>query len=360
MRCWLRIVGMPRDDSDDLGHPSGQDVELPWPSFAHLRNLTDEHGLWEHARYSSPRREHGFCTDDNARALVVVAREEREDVADIAGIYARFVFAARRPGGTFRNRRDAPGSWVEGTDSDDSQGRAWWGLGAIARQAPEPWMQQEALEQFESCASFESTHVRANAYAALGAAAVVAGSARCQPAIELLDRTSTLITAAARSVIPWPEVRLTYDNARIPEALIAAGVGLGDERRSAVGIRLLEWLTLNESRVDHFSFTPVGGRRPGDRGPAFDQQPLEAWAMADACHRAWSVTGEPAWKRRALQAGRWLLGRNDTNAVLYDNDTGGTFDGLTPDGVNLNQGAESTLAGIGALQVGVRYQRDST
>lgn len=351
---------MPRDDSDDLGHPSGQDIGLPWPSFAHLRNLTDEHGLWEHARYSSPRREHGFCTDDNARALVIVAREENEDVTDIGGIYARFVLAARRPDGTFRNRRSATGSWAEEKDSDDAQGRAWWGLGAIARQAPEPWMQRKALEEFESCATFQSIHIRANAYAALGAAAVVAGDATCQPALELLDRTSTLITAAARSAIPWPEVRLTYDNARIPDALIAAGVALGDGRRTALGIRLLEWLTLNESQVDHFSFTPVGGRTPGDRGPAFDQQPLEAWAMADACHRAWTVTGEPAWKRRALQAGRWLLGKNDTNAVLYDIDTGGTFDGLTPDGVNLNQGAESTLAGIGALQIGARCQHDST
>lgn len=353
---------MPRDDSGDLGHPSGQDAGLPQPSFAHLRDLTDENGLWEHARYAEPRREHGFCTDDNARALVIVARERNEDVTDIAAIYARFVLAARRPDGTFRNRRDAAGSWVDGTDSDDSddsQGRAWWGLGAISQHAPEPWMRSDALEEFETCEAFESTHVRANAYAALGAAAVVTGHATCRPAVELLDRTSTLITSAARATIPWPEVRLTYDNARIPEALIAAGVALGDGRRTALGIRLLEWLTLNETRVDRFSFTPVGGRLPGDRGPTFDQQPLEAWAMADAAHRAWTVTGDPAWKRRALQAGRWLLGKNDTSAVLYDTDTGGTFDGLTPDGVNQNQGAESTLAGIGALQIGARCQHNS-
>lgn len=360
MRHRLRIVNVPQDDPTDLGHPSGRDAGLPRPSFSHLRNLTNERGLWEHALYSSPRIEHGFCTEDNARALVIVAREQTEDVTDLARIYARFVLAARRPDGTFHNRRDSAGSWVDETGSDDSQGRAWWGLGAITRSAPEEWMQRDALVEFESCSTFRSTHVRANAYAALGAAAVVAGGAACRPALELLDRTSTLITTAARSVIPWPEIRLTYDNARIPEALIAAGVALGDGQRTALGIRLLEWLTLNESRGDHFSFTPVGGRTPGDRNPGFDQQPLDAWAMADACCRAWAVTGEPAWKRRALQAGRWLLGRNDTAAVLYDIETGGTFDGLTSSGVNANQGAESTLAGIGALQVGVNCQHGPT
>lgn len=349
---------MPRDDSADLGHPSGRDTRLPRASFGHLRSLTSERGLWEHALYSSPRIEHGFCTDDNARALVVAAREQFEEVTDLAGIYMRFVLAARKPDGTFHNRRNSTGSWVDGTGSDDSQGRAWWGLGAIARQAPEQWMQRDALEEFESCATFQSQHVRANSYAALGAAAVVARNAVCQPALELLDRTTTLIRTAARSAIPWPEARLTYDNARIPEALIAAGVALGDGRRTALGIRLLEWLTLNESRVNHFSFTPVGGRTPGDSKPGFDQQPLEAWAMADACHRAWAVTGEPAWQRRALQAGRWLLGKNDRDAVLYDIDTGATFDGLMSSGVNENQGAESTLAGIGALQVGAQCQRD--
>lgn len=348
---------MPQDDFTSPDHPSARDAGVPRPTFSHLRRLTDEYGLWEHALHSTPRREHGFCTDDNARALVIVAREQIEDVADLLATYVRFVHAARKPDGTFHNRRDAAGTWVDDKGSDDSQGRAWWGLGAVARHAPEEWMRAAALEEFDSCATFQSSHVRANAYAALGAVELVTKRAAFHPAVELLDRTSTLITAAARSTIPWPQARLTYDNARIPEALIAAGVALGDERRKALGIRLLEWLTGNESRVDHFSFTPVGGRRPGDLDPGFDQQPLEAWAMADACYRAWSATGESVWRRRALQAGRWLLGRNDTGAVLYDIETGSTSDGLTPNGVNANQGAESTLAGIGALQVAAMCRR---
>lgn len=351
---------MSQDDLTDQGHPSARGSRLPPPNFSHLRQLTSERGLWEHALNSTPREEHGFCTEDNARALVIVAREQTEDVTDLAAIYSTFLLSARRPDGTFHNRRDAGGSWMDETGSDDSQGRAWWGLGAAVRQTRQPWIQAAAFGEYETCGVFQSRHLRANAYAALGAAEVVIGNHGHQPAVELLDRTSTVIAVAARSAIPWPEAKLTYDNARIPEALIAAGVELRDERRTNLGIRLLEWLVLSESRVGRFSFTPVGGRMLGDRGPSFDQQPIEAWAMADACHRAWSLTESPSWRRRALQAGRWLLGANDKDAVLHNIETGGTFDGLTPNGVNANQGAESTLAGIGALQIAARCQRDPT
>jgi hypothetical protein len=347
---------MPRGDLADLGYPSA--VRLPRPTFGHLRDLTEQRGLWEHARYSTPRPEHGFCNDDNARALVVVAREQTEDLTDLAAIYLGFVLSARRPDGRFHNRRDLSGSWVDDTGSDDSEGRAWWGLGAIARQGPEAWMKESALEDFESCSTFQSVHLRSNAYAALGAAEVVTGQSPVKPAVELLDRTSGLIAKAARATIGWPESRLTYDNARIPEALIAAGIALGDARRTSLGIRLLDWLALNESQGNRFSFTPVGGREPGVHEPRFDQQPIEAWAMADACYRAWSVTGESRWAIRALRAACWLLGNNDKDALLYDAESGGTFDGLTPDGVNLNQGAESTLAGIGILQVAAKCWRD--
>ncbi len=166
---------MPRGDLADLTHPSAGGVRFPRPTFGHLRDLTEDRGLWEHARYSMPRPEHGFCNDDNARALVVVAREQTEDLTDLAVIYLGFVLSARKPDGRFHNRRDSTGSWVDDTGSDDSEGRAWWGLGAIARQGPEAWMKEAALEEFESCATFQSLHLRSNAYAALGAAEVVTG-----------------------------------------------------------------------------------------------------------------------------------------------------------------------------------------
>lgn len=351
---------MPRDDPAEPDHPSGGKARIPAPNFAHLRALTEEMGLWEHARFSTPRREHGFCIDDNARALVIVTREEGTDLSALAGVYLGFVLAARKPDGRFHERRLATGSWIEGDNSDDSQGRAWWGLGAIAERAPEPWMQTTALEEFESCGTFESPHLRANAYAALGAAAVMRRNPRFRPAVELLDRTSAVISRAARAAIPWPEPRLTYDNARIPEALLAAGVALDDERRTRLGIRLLAWLTLNETRGGKFSFTPVGGRAPGDRGSGFDQQPIEAWAMADACYRVLPVTPEARWRKFAINSATWLLGENDSEAVLYEERTGGTYDGLTPTGINSNQGAESTLAGLGVLQIAAKLRSDTT
>ncbi|CAN5899933.1 glycosyl transferase [soil metagenome] len=316
--------------------------------------LTDEKGVWEHAEFSQPRIEHGYCTDDNARALVVTSRQQpaSEDLAGLADTYLRFVLAARTSSGGFHNRRDASGEWADEIGSDDSQGRAWWGLGVVANRGPSATLRQDGLQAFGGCTSFESPHLRANAYAVLGAVEVLSADPHHHPAGELLEAAVGVIVAAARARIPWPELRLTYDNARIPEALLAAGAMLGETRMIAIGVRLLEWLTAVEANGDHFSFTPVGGWTPGEPRPGFDQQPIEAWAMADACHRAWVVTGRSVWRERAIDAAWWLLGHNDTRMVLFDEATGGTGDGLTAHGVNLNRGAESTLAGVGTLQIG--------
>ncbi len=355
---------MPRGES--VGHPSrptSRSQDLPCPSFEHLRALTDEKGVWEHARYTTPRREHGYCTDDNARALVVVTRERpRDDVdlADLAATYLDFVLDARTATGEFHNRRDQTGSWTDVVGSDDSQGRAVWGLGTAARLATDPTIREGAIGGFTDCATFESPHLRANAYAALGAAEVLRSSHRSECAGTLLDRTTHVIAESARATIPWPETRLTYDNARIAEALIVAGSILDDNRRLSMGLRLLDWLVNTETEGDHFSFTPVGGREPGGPRPAFDQQPLEAWAMTDATSLAWSVTGYARWRILVDRAASWLTGNNDTGSVLYDETTGATRDGLMVDRVNGNCGAESTIAGIGALQTDVRCSATST
>jgi hypothetical protein len=328
-------------------------AKLPSPRFDHLRNLTDRAGLWEHARFSTPRIEHGFCTDDNARALIVVSRQVALSggLGDLAATYLGFVLEARTPTGAFRNRRGADGLWRDDGGSDDSQGRAWWGLGAAARSATTEWMRRAGFDAFATCASFDSPHLRANAYASLGAVEVLIADPAHVAARQLLERTSSIIADAERSVIPWPEDRLTYDNARLSDALLAAGTILGDRRLIAEGLRLLEWLVAVETSGNHFSFTPSEGWSIGEPRPGFDQQPIEAWAMADACHRAWVVTGDSVWRVRALRAARWLLGDNDGGLSLYNSDIGATFDGLENGSVNQNRGAESTLAGIATLQV---------
>jgi len=343
----------PDDQAEATGHPSAPSYPpLPAPRFDHLRRLTTRAGLFEHARFDVPRVEHGYCTDDNARALVVVSRQAEASggLADLAATYLGFVLEARTNGGAFHNRRAPDGAWSDDVGSDDSQGRAWWGLGTAARSAPTEWMRQAGADAFSTCTTFDSQHLRANAYAALGAAEMLIADPGHPAARDLLSRTSGVIADAASSSIPWPEARITYDNARIPDALMAAGRSLGNTRLSNVGLRLLEWLVDAESSGRHFSFAPADGWSIGQPRPGFDQQPIEAWAMADACHRAWRMTGDPIWRTRVLRSARWLLGVNDAGLALYDPDTGATYDGLEAASVNENCGAESTLAGIAALQ----------
>lgn len=349
------------DRAEASGHPSSPvPARLPTLRFDHLRGLTDRTGLWEHARFSAARFEHGFCTDDNARALVVVSRQAALSggLADLAATYLAFVLEARTDAGAFRNRRAGDGSWQDRVGSDDSQGRAWWGLGTAAHIAPIEWMRHAGADAFATCTTFDSPHLRANAYAALGAVEMLSADPTHAPGRALLERTSGVIADAATSAIPWPEDRITYDNARLPDALMAAGTSLGDQRLVGIGLRLLEWLVTAETIHNHFSFAPAGGWSIGEPRPGFDQQPIEAWAMADACHRAWVITEDALWRVRALRAARWLMGVNDTGMSLYDPATGATFDGLHPESVNENQGGESTLAGIATLQVAAACDTD--
>lgn len=345
------------DPRDRERHPaaasSGLQRSLPGLRFDHLIHLTHAFGVWEHAEHTTPRVAHGFCTDDNARALIVVSREDSRSpqLDDLAATYLGFVLDARMDDGVFHNRRGHDGAWLDDGGSDDSQGRAWWALGVAARRGRQPWMRDAALATFETGTAFESEHLRANAFGVLGAVEFLAVVPGHPGARGLLRRWAEPIAAAAGSHVPWFESRLTYDNARLPEALLAAGATLGDARMIRMGLRLLAWLIEVETNGDHFSFAPHGGWTMGDERPGFDQQPVEAAAMADACHRAWVITGDAVWQSRGIRAAQWLVGHNDTRGVLYDEATGGTRDGLMRGGVNDNQGAESTLAGLAALQV---------
>lgn len=348
---------MSRDDPrGPARHPAGSSANepsLPAPRFDHLMHLTHAFGVWEHAEMTTPRVAHGFCTDDNARALIVVSREDSATAVldDLAATYLGFVLDARMDDGTFHNRRGHDGAWLDDRGSDDSQGRALWALGVAARRGGQPWVREAARAAFDAPTAFASVHLRANAFAVLGAVELLAVEPDHGGARQLLRQCVEPLVAAAHSRVPWFEARLTYDNARLPEALLAAGSTLGDATLIRMGVRLLTWLAEIETDGDHFSFVPHGGWALGDDRPRFDQQPVEAAAMVDACYRAWTVTGDPAWSSRAIHAAQWFVGRNDTGGILYDEATGGTCDGLMRDGVNDNQGAESTLAGLAAMQV---------
>lgn len=321
----------------------------------HLYALTAEHGLFEHARYDRPRRSHGLCTDDNARALVVLCRlgPLPDRGIDAFGRYLRFVERGAVSNGSERgwhNRMDQYGRWRDIVGSEDSHGRALWGLGVVAAAGPDESTVRRARNAYARGPQLRSSHLRAVAYAVLGASAVAESEepemcdlGACHVG-ELVER----LPVTRRDGWQWPEDRMTYANARITEAMIAAGMVLGRSDLVERGVELLDWLVEREVGERGFSFTPVGGRGPDDFKPGFDQQPVEAWAMADACARAFRATGEDRFEVRRSQAVAWFFGGNDAGVVLFDQRTGAGFDGLTPRGRNENRGAESTLAALGA------------
>jgi hypothetical protein len=325
-------------------------VEIPSfdvPSFGHLQVMTGPRGLYEHSLYSRPRLEHGYSLDDNARALVAMSRAVAigMDVpTDIGQRCLRFVLRAGAKD-SWSDRQSSDGTWQMGA-TDDAIGRAMWGLGAAAGYWPDPEQRLRARRLLDR-SHVKSGFWRPNAYAILGLTALH----RIEPDNELLPRiryhTNRLPPVRWKNPSwPWPEPVLTYDNARLPEVMMAAGVCLGDEKMVEEGLALLSWLIELEASTDHFSFTPVSGRRQGDPQGRFDQQPIEAWAMVDASCRAASVSEDASWFGWAELGLSWFMGNNDTGHCLYDSVSGGCYDGLTPTGPNLNRGAESTIAAM--------------
>jgi hypothetical protein len=318
---------------------------IPSPPFTHLRRLTDAGGVYEHARGTTPRREHGYCLDDVARALMVVCRESGPEHDDLREQYLLFVLAAQDEDGRFRNRRGTDLQFRGAPCVEDCWGRALWALGAAAGDP-------RALAAFDRGARWRSPSRRTMAFAALGAAEVLSVQPTHVGALDLLAAAANAIGRPAPGAEwwPWPEPRLTYANAVLPEALLVAGAALDVSGMIADGVRLLAWLIEVQTRHGHLSLVPAAGRGPYDRGPGFDQQPIEAAALADACARAYRLTGHHRWLSGISRAADWFLGANDSARPLFDPVSGGGCDGLERYGRNENQGAESTLALVSTLQ----------
>jgi hypothetical protein len=334
-------------------------IPAPVP-LGHLVKMTDGRGMFEHARYDVSVRRHGYCLDDVARALIVVAREDghSEIAAVLADQYLAFVDSAIDEDGRARNRMDAEGRWTDAPDVGDWWGRAVWGLGVAATASSDPQRRARARTAFHRAARATSPHLRAMAFAAIGAAAMLAAHPDELFARGLLRRCAERISAAHSTVWDWPEDRLRYANGILPEALIAAGSALGDRALVERGLHLLDLLLDVETRDGRLSVAPTGGRGPGETGPAFDQQPIEVAAIAEACARAYAETGHERWADAVDLAWAWFEGRNDSGAVMFDPDTGAGYDGLTPTGRNENRGAESTLAALSTLQCAERCRAE--
>jgi hypothetical protein len=336
---------------------------LPEIKLDHLLRLTDETGILQHAIQFVPNRSHGYCTDDNARSLIVASALRRlvPDQAMVDALivrYLSFVQYAFDPGqGRFLNQLGYDRRWMEQTGSPDSHGRSIWALGVAAAGLEEDRLRALAAVLLRDALPFakQASDLRTAAFALLGLGVylsrMVGERAVQRLHADLADRLlQAFKSEGADEEWPWPEASLTYANARLPHALLLSGRGLERDDMIEVGLKSLGWLVEIQTLDGHFS--PVGNRGWYTRGAErarFDQQPIEADALVSACACAFDVTNDRSWLEHVMLGFEWFLGRNDSNADLYDDATGGCRDGLHATGASDNEGAESTLAWLSVL-----------
>lgn len=337
---------------------------LPELTLRHLHVLTDDTGLLQHATFCVPRYSEGYCLDDNARALLLMARvedaavEDREKVKALATRYLAFVHAAfNADRGRFRNFLSYSRTWKELAGSEDSHGRGIHALGTVVGLSTDPGRTSlagnlfhaalPAVQSFTSPRAWATTLMGIDEY--LGA---FEGDRRVEELrTSLADRLLDLRTRVATSEWPWFETRLTYGNAQLPHALLVSGARMGRDDLVSAGLQSLAWLVSAQCASDG-CFSPIGADgfwERGERPAIFDQQPIEAATLVAACLEAGRISGDAAWRRHAQTAFDWFLGQNHLREWVYDPATGGCRDGLHADRPNENQGAESTLAFLMAL-----------
>jgi hypothetical protein len=338
--------------------------ELPELNLDHLGTLTDQTGLLQHARFGVPRYIEGYCLDDNARALLLMALVEESGALDprtvrqLATRYLAFVaYAFDARGLRFRNFMSYARRWTEDFGSEDSHGHALWALGATIGRAVDPGRSSVGNELFHAALpqllGFASP--RAWAYGLLGIEeylrAFEGDSSVESVRADLVERLLDLHRRTSTPEWPWFESSLTYSNARLAQALIVSGNGMGSEETASIGLRALAWLAKVQTSEDGH-FAPIGSNgffERGSRKAEFDQQPIEATAMVSASLSALRVTRNPVWAEHACRAFDWFLGLNHLHLPVYDAMTGGCRDGVHVDRLNENQGAESTLSFLLAL-----------
>jgi len=337
--------------------------ELPPLKLDHLRRMTDDTGMFQHAIFTVPNYREGYTIDDNARALTVTTLLEElgnEEALELASRYLAFVgYAFNTETGRFRNFMDYQRNWLEESGSDDSHGRTLWALGTLLGRSNTPALHSMAGRLFEQALPviIETTSPRAWAFALIGIHDYLRrfdGDRRAsQVREELAGRLMGLYQDHHSDEWRWYEDSLTYCNAALPHALLMCGQRIPNNDMTEAGLESLSWLAdLQRAEEAGGHFVPIGSngfyQQSGMRA-RFDQQPVEAQAMVSACLEAHRITGDKSWHKEARRAFEWFLGRNDLNLPIYDPTTGGCRDGLHADRPNENQGAESTLAYLQAL-----------
>ncbi len=342
--------------------------EVPEPALDHLIRLTDDTGLFQHAKFTVPNRAHGYCTDDNARGAIAMVRHYAlcgdPRALKLLDTYLAFMMHAQNPDGTIRNFMEFNRRWWDDEPAHDGLGRTLWALGMVLSHPPSP----AYLPVVKDCFDRATGHVqrqsnRGLAYCILGLCEYLKrfpGVGDIQQHIE--RAASTLIaqyhriSALSHDGAPWVESdhpsdwhwfedSLTYDNAVLPHALFAAGRTLSNPQYVEIAAQATDFLLKITLHDDHFRF--VGTRGWYERGKVravFDQQPVEAAAMVMMLRAAYDATRETKYLHFRQIALNWLLGANDLGVSLYDPRTKGCSDGLMSGGVNGNQGAESMVS----------------
>ena len=337
--------------------------ELPEIKLDHLKAFTDDTGILQHANYTIPDRTHGYCTDDNARALLVAAMGQRNlptngwGLESLSGHYLGFLlYAFNEKEGRFRNFMTYSRQWMEEIGSEDAHGRAIWSLGKAVAFLQNPGHLAMSTTLFnKALRAVESFHSpRAIAFSLVGIHAYLdkfSGDSDVRRVREILAiRLFDQFKNHATDSWPWLENALNYANGKLPHALLLSGQRMKRSDMVDMGLVSLKWLLAIQTEDGHF--VPIGNNGwYGQGGPRarFDQQPIEASTMVEACVKAFKITRDQSWFDKAVMCFNWFLGHNDLNLPLYDAKTGGCRDGLMADGINQNEGAESSLAWLLAL-----------
>lgn len=346
---------------------------LPDIDLRQLLTLTDDTGIFQHALFATPDPNHGYCIDDNARALIAalyyagLCDDGRLDVP-LHRYLAFLTYAFNEDKKVFRNFMSYDRKWLEEVGSMDSQGRTIWALGYTVMLAPDEMVRGLAQTYLEKgLPAIENlTFIRSWAFSLIGLDAFLSVEPEHDYARELRNRYADRLFDAWKSHAtddwPWWEDVVRYDNAKLCQALLSCGRSMGRSEMVETGLVSLRWLIDQQTAAEgHLSIIGNEGWLPrnGTRAP-FDQQPLEAYAMVEASLLAAQITGDDAWTDKASMCFEWFLGGNDLGVPLYHEDTGGCQDGLQPHGANKNQGAESVLAYLLSVLEFHRHARQSS
>ncbi len=334
-------------------------LEVPEPSLDHLRNMTDDTGLIQHAKFMLPDRNHGYCTDDNTRAVVAMVKYHAQysdpEALKLFNTYLSFICHAQRKDGTFHNFMSYDRQWIEPEPAHDGLGRALWAFGSVIEQPPLPEWVPIIKDFFDrSAPHIPRLSPRGKAYAIFGMRSYLKQFPGASDIKRYLHTAAehlvTLFERFSNEKWVWFENILSYDNAVLPHALFETYIATGNEAYLDIATRTSDFLLEATLAGDHFSFVGCRGWYPkGGKKAQFDQQALEAASTAMMLYGAYKATDNPTYLKIQKKAFDWFLGDNDLSIPLYDFRTKGCQDGLEKNGVNLNQGAESLLSFLLAL-----------